>query len=73
MTKQIAVVTGGMGGLGEAISGKLHDAGYSVAVTYSPQNNGAQSWLACMEAQGRQFRAYAVDVADYDSCADAPR
>jgi acetoacetyl-CoA reductase len=69
MTKQIAVVTGGMGGLGEAISVKLHDAGYAVAVTYSPQNNGAQSWLARMEAQGRQFRAYAVDVADYDSCA----
>jgi acetoacetyl-CoA reductase len=69
MTKQIAVVTGGMGGLGEAISVKLHDAGYATVVTYSPQNSGAHSWLARMEAQGRQFRAYAVDVADYDSCA----
>lgn len=29
MTKQIAVVTGGMGGLGEAISIKFHDAGYT--------------------------------------------
>ncbi|TDY26940.1 3-oxoacyl-[acyl-carrier-protein] reductase [Paraburkholderia sp. BL6665CI2N2] len=68
MAKQIAVVTGGMGGLGEAISIKLHDAGYAVVVTCSPANTGANEWLARMEAQGRQFRAYAVDVADYDSC-----
>ncbi|MFP3563262.1 acetoacetyl-CoA reductase [Paraburkholderia sp. SIMBA_030] len=68
MAKQIAVVTGGMGGLGEAISIKLHDAGYAVVVTYSPGNTGANEWLARMEAEGRQFRAYAVDVADYDSC-----
>jgi len=68
MAKQIALVTGGMGGLGEAISIKLHDAGYAVAVTYSPGNAGANEWLARMEAEGRQFRAYGVDVADYDSC-----
>jgi acetoacetyl-CoA reductase len=68
MTKQVALVTGGMGGLGEAISIKLHDAGYAVVVTCSPQNTGADRWLARMEADGRQFRAYAVDVADYDSC-----
>ncbi|MDR6496124.1 acetoacetyl-CoA reductase [Paraburkholderia sp. 22099] len=68
MAKQIALVTGGMGGLGEAISIKLHDAGYAVAVTYSPGNTGANEWLARMEAEGRQFRAYGVDVADYDSC-----
>ncbi|ANB76566.1 acetoacetyl-CoA reductase [Paraburkholderia phytofirmans] len=68
MAKQIAVVTGGMGGLGEAISIKLHDAGYAVVVTCSPGNTGANEWLARMEAQGRQFLAYTVDVADYDSC-----
>jgi acetoacetyl-CoA reductase len=68
MTKRIAVVTGGMGGLGEAISTKLHDAGYAVVVTHSPKNTGAAEWLAGMEQQGRNFRAYPVDVADYDSC-----
>jgi acetoacetyl-CoA reductase len=68
MAKQIAVVTGGMGGLGEAMSVKLHDAGYAVVVTHSPGNTGANEWLARMERQGRQFRAYEVDVADYDSC-----
>lgn len=68
MTKQVALVTGGMGGLGEAISIKLHDAGYTVVVTFSPRNTGADRWLARMEVEGRRFRAYAVDVADYDSC-----
>jgi acetoacetyl-CoA reductase len=57
-----------MGGLGEAISVKLHDAGYRVVVTHSPGNAGAQDWLACMKAANREFHAYAIDVADYDSC-----
>lgn len=68
MTKRIALVTGGMGGIGEAISIRLHDVGHAVVVTYSPSNTGADAWLARMEASGRQFRAYPVDVADYDSC-----
>jgi acetoacetyl-CoA reductase len=68
MAKQIAVVTGGMGGIGEAISIRLHDAGYAVVVTCSPSNTDASGWLARMETQGRQFRAYPVDVADFDSC-----
>jgi len=68
MEKQLALVTGGMGGLGEAISVKLVDAGYTVAVTYSPNKAGVERWLARMVADGRKFLAYAVDVGDYDSC-----
>src|SRR6202140_3629156 len=68
MAKQLALVTGGMGGLGEAISVKLYDAGYTVVVTHSPNNTGAETWLARMAADGRRFHAYAVDVGDYDSC-----
>lgn len=68
MTKRIALVTGGMGGLGEAITIKLHDAGYAVVVTHTPGNQNAQSWLAAMDAAGRNVRAYPVDVADYDAC-----
>lgn len=71
MTQQIAVVTGGMGGIGEAVSIRLFDAGYTVVVTYSPGNTGARDWLAQMAAQGRQFAAYLVDVADYESCQSA--
>ncbi|QNB15247.1 acetoacetyl-CoA reductase [Paraburkholderia tropica] len=68
MTNRIALVTGGMGGLGEAISVRLHDAGYKVVVTHSPDNAGAKDWLSRMESAGRGFHAYAMDVADYDSC-----
>ncbi|WP_244850711.1 acetoacetyl-CoA reductase [Caballeronia sp. SL2Y3] len=67
MTKRIAVVTGGMGGLGEAISIKLNDAGYAVVVTHSPGNTIVSDWLASMDRQGRNFRAYPVDVADYEA------
>ncbi|AGW95548.1 acetoacetyl-CoA reductase [Cupriavidus sp. DF5525] len=68
MTKRIALVTGGMGGLGEAISLRLHDAGYDVVVTHTPGNPNVDNWLATMEAAGRNLRAYAMDVADYDAC-----
>ncbi|AOY96945.1 beta-ketoacyl-ACP reductase [Cupriavidus sp. USMAA2-4] len=68
MSKQIALVTGGMGGIGEAISVRLLDAGYIVVVTHSPGNDGAGAWLARMAEDGRHFIAYGVDVADYASC-----
>jgi len=66
---RVAVITGGMGGLGESISVKMAAAGYRVAVTYSPGNKKAQEWVAAQRSQGREFAAYEVDVADYDSCA----
>jgi acetoacetyl-CoA reductase len=67
MTQRIALITGGMGGLGESISTKMHDAGYRVVVTHSPGNKTATQWLADMKEKGYKFQAYPVDVADYDS------
>ena len=72
MTKQrVVLVTGGMGGLGETISTKMADAGYRVAVTYSPGNSKRDQWLADMKARGYEFTAVECDVADVDSCARA--
>lgn len=68
MARRIAVVTDGMGELGEAISIHLHDAGYGVVVTHAPSQAGANAWLASMERQHRNFRAFSVDVSDYASC-----
>ena len=65
--KRIALITGGMGGLGEAICLKMAALGYQVATTYSPGNSKAGEWLANMEQQGHKFYAAACDVADYDS------
>ena len=64
----VAVITGGMGGLGESISTKMHAAGYRVAVTHSPGNTKAKDWLAAQKASGREFTAYPVDVSDFESC-----
>jgi len=64
---RVALVTGGMGGLGEAICIKMHALGYDVVTTYSPSNTKAEAWLAQMKEQGYQFRAYPCDVSDYES------
>ncbi|APV50722.1 beta-ketoacyl-ACP reductase [Betaproteobacteria bacterium GR16-43] len=69
MTKRIALVTGGMGGLGEAICMKLEKMGIRVVVTYSPGNKKSAEWLKEMKGQGFEFVAYACDVSDFDSCA----
>jgi len=68
MAQRIALITGGMGGLGESISTKMHDARYRVVVTHSPSNKTATQWLADFREKGYKFHAYPVDVADYDSC-----
>jgi acetoacetyl-CoA reductase len=65
---RVALITGGMGGLGESISTKMHTAGYRVVVTHSPGNTRAKDWLGEHSAAGRELSAYGVDVADIDSC-----
>lgn len=67
MTK-IALVTGGMGGLGEAICIKLAAMDYKVVTTHSPSNRKAADWLETMKSHGLHFYAYPCDVADYESC-----
>src|SRR5207244_12058505 len=68
MATRLALITGGMGGLGETISTKMADAGYRVAVTYSPSNKTVSQWIAEMKSRGYDFRAYACNVADFESC-----
>ena len=67
--QRIALVTGGMGGLGEAICAKLAALGHNVVTTHSPGNTKAQEWLDSMKKQGYAFHAYPCDVVDWDSCA----
>jgi acetoacetyl-CoA reductase len=68
MKERVALITGGMGGLGETISTKMADDGYKVAVTYSPSNKSAPQWLGAMEERGYKFHAEPCDVTDFDSC-----
>ncbi|HEY6895725.1 MAG TPA: acetoacetyl-CoA reductase [Rhodocyclaceae bacterium] len=66
--QRIALVTGGMGGLGEAICIKLAALGYRVVTTHSPGSNKAHDWLRSMNEMGYGFKAYACDVSNFDSC-----
>ncbi len=72
-TERIALVTGGMGGLGEAIAIRLHAQGHRVAVTHSRENPRVADWLTAQQAQGRAFAAFSVDVGDYDACQQCAR
>jgi acetoacetyl-CoA reductase len=71
--QRVVVVTGGMGGLGEAICRKLHQNGYHVVATYSPVNEHAVSWLEEQKNAGFEFSGYMIDVSDHASCVAGTR
>jgi acetoacetyl-CoA reductase len=62
--RRVALVTGGMGGLGTALCRRLDAAGFRVATTYSPGNPSPEGWLAAQRDEGCRIAAYQVDVAD---------
>jgi acetoacetyl-CoA reductase len=64
---RVALITGGMGGLGEAICIKMAALGYKVVTTYSPGNTKAADWLKNMNNMGYGFMAYPCDVTDFES------
>ena len=64
---RVALVTGGMGGLGEAVCIKLAALGYKVVTTHSPNNSKVGEWLQSMNNMGYGFKAYPCDVADFES------
>jgi acetoacetyl-CoA reductase len=71
MAARVALITGGMGGLGEAICTKMSALGYQVVTTHSPGNARPDEWLRAMRDRGFDFKGYAADVTDFDSCAKA--
>ncbi|WP_449434875.1 acetoacetyl-CoA reductase [Pseudomonas putida] len=70
-TSRIAVVTGGMGGIGTAISQRLHDEGFKVIVTCSPNSSRKNDWLPVQEKAGYDFAHIEMDVTDWESTKNA--
>jgi acetoacetyl-CoA reductase len=70
-TTRVAVVTGGMGGLGEAICRRLADDKFTVVALHQSGNGTVRDWLATHKAKGYDFSSQEVDVSSFDSCAQA--
>lgn len=72
MTRRIALVTGGMGGIGTAICRRLADDGCRVvAADLNVESERAAGWKREQESHGYQFNLVAAEVTDFASCASA--
>ena len=70
MSKRVALVTGGMGGLGTAICKALAKDGFTVAANCLPDFAPKDEWLASTRAEGFDFQVAEADVTDYAACAE---
>lgn len=69
MNKHVAMVTGGIGGLGTAMCKDLHDQGNTVIAAYYPaEEMKAMEWREQRLAEGYDIATYPVDVTDFESC-----
>ena len=67
MSKKVAYVTGGMGGIGTAICQQLAKDGYTVVAGCGPNSPRKDKWLAEQKALGFDFIASEGNVSDWDS------
>jgi len=69
--RRVALVTGGMGGIGTAICRRLCATNYVVIAGCGPGSQRRERWLAEMRAEGHEVYSAAGNVADWDSTRDA--
>jgi len=67
MTKKIAYVTGGMGGIGTSICQRLARDGFQVVAGCGPNSPRKDTWLAEQKALDFDFVASEGNVGDWDS------
>jgi acetoacetyl-CoA reductase len=70
MTKKVAYVTGGMGGIGTAICQRLHKSGFTVIAGCGPTRD-FKKWLDEQSALGFTFYASVGNVSEWDSTVEA--
>jgi acetoacetyl-CoA reductase len=69
MTVRVALVTGGLGGLGTAICKALANDGFTVVANCLPGDADREGWLAARQAEGHAMHTLEADVTDYAACA----
>jgi len=67
MTKRIAYVTGGMGGIGTPICKRLSRDGFTVVAGCGPSSARKDRWIAEMRAEGFDVHCSEGNVSDWDS------
>ena len=70
MSKKVAYVTGGMGGIGTAMCQRLHKEGFTVIAGCGPTRD-YDKWLTEQAALGYTFYASVGNVGDWDSTVTA--
>lgn len=68
MTKRVAFVSGGMGGIGTALCRRLALAGHRVVAGCLPGYAAREQWLAQMRDEGLEVSGAEGDVDDFESC-----
>lgn len=68
---RVALVTGGMGGLGTAMCKALAASGHKVATTYIGDDAPAHEWVAKMKADGIDALAVKCDVTSFEDAEKA--
>ena len=67
--EKIALVTGGMGGLGTAICKALAQSGFVVIANCLPNFPPRDVWLKKTREEGFEFHTGEADVTDFEACA----
>ncbi len=71
MAARIALVTGGIGGIGSAICSELAAKGFKVVAGYYPaEKQDAEAWQEKQRAEGREFEIASGDVSSFESSKD---
>jgi acetoacetyl-CoA reductase len=70
MAKKYALVTGGMGGIGQAICRELHKQNIQVIAAYHRSNEDAATWQENEKKAGFDFLITPIDVTNFNSCND---
>jgi acetoacetyl-CoA reductase len=69
MTKRVALVTGGNGGIGSAVCRELATKGHTVVAGYfPPEKEAAEAWQKQMQDEGVEVGLMPMDVSSYSDC-----